>query len=103
MLSNPSLIKQIIHDFITVGKVPSILFILILFSALSIVYVTEQTRTTIANNDQLLMEQERLEVEWRNQLLEEYALSEHSRVESMARKSQNMRRPDSKREIIVSR
>ncbi|MDD1792000.1 cell division protein FtsL [Enterovibrio makurazakiensis] len=98
----PGLTKQIFHDLTTVGKVPLVLLVLVLLSALSVVYVTQKTRTEIAHQDRLLMERERLEVEWRNQILEEHALSEHSRVESMARNDQDMIRPDSRREIIVS-
>ncbi|PML77607.1 cell division protein FtsL [Enterovibrio norvegicus] len=102
MSSTPGLTKQIAHDLITVGRIPLVLFVLVLLSALGVVYTTQQTRSVIAANDQLLMERERLDVEWRNQLLEEHALSEHSRVEGMARQDQDMIRPDSKREIIVS-
>ncbi|MEZ8142601.1 cell division protein FtsL [Enterovibrio norvegicus FF-33] len=98
----PGLSRQIFQDLTSVGKVPLVLLLLVLISALSVVFVTQQTRTAIAHQDQLLMERERLEVEWRNQILEEHALSEHSRVESMARNDQDMIRPDSRREIIVS-
>ncbi|ATF08975.1 cell division protein FtsL [Candidatus Enterovibrio altilux] len=102
MRAHVGLTKQIIHDLTSVGKVQLILFVLVLLSALGVVYTTQQTRSIIAGNDQLLMERERLEVEWRNQLLEEHALTEHSRVESIARQDQGMVRPDSKREVIVS-
>ena len=102
MQDNPSLARQIFHDLFSMGKLPVLLLFLILFSALAVVYTTQKTRTEIARHDQLLMEREKLEVEWRNQLLEEHALSEHSRVEMMARDELDMIRPDNKHEVIVS-
>ncbi len=102
MQDNPSLARQIFQDLISIGKLPMLLLLLILISALAVVYITQKTRTEIARHDHLLMERETLEVEWRNQLLEEHALSEHSRVETMAREELNMIRPDSKHEVIVS-
>lgn len=102
MADNPGLTRQILRDLTTIGRVPLVLLVLVLASAFGVVYITQQSRTAIAHHDQLLIEREQLEVEWRNQLLEEHALSEHSRVEEMARHDQNMIRPDSRREIIVS-
>ncbi|RXJ72483.1 cell division protein FtsL [Veronia nyctiphanis] len=91
--SSPGLIRQIAYDIASVGRVPLILMLLMLISAFAVVYVTQLTRVTIANQDNLLVEQERLEVEWRNLILEEHALSEHSRVESHARQDLDMVRP----------
>lgn len=79
-----------------------LLLLLTLLSALAVVYITQKTRAEIARHDQLLMERETLDVEWRNQLLEEHALSEHSRVDTMAREELQMVRPDNKHEVIVS-
>lgn len=102
MQGYPGLSRQIAQDLIAYGRWPLFLLIFIVVSAMSVVYVTQNTRTAIAFHDQLLMERERLEVEWRNQLLEEHALSEHSRIERLASRDQGMVRPDSNREIIVS-
>ncbi|PKF51433.1 cell division protein FtsL [Enterovibrio nigricans] len=102
MAQSPGFTKQIIRDLTSVGRVPLFLLFLVLLSALAVVYVTQQTRSVIALQDQLLIERERLDVEWRNQILEEHALSEHSRIEEMARRDQDMIRPDNNREIIVS-
>ncbi|MDD1782256.1 cell division protein FtsL [Enterovibrio sp. ZSDZ35] len=102
MDQTPGLTKQIIRDLTSIGRAPLILLVLVLLSALAVVYITQQTRSVIALQDRLLIERERLDVEWRNQILEEHALSEHSRVEEMARRDQDMIRPDNKREIIVS-
>ncbi|KXF80073.1 cell division protein FtsL [Enterovibrio coralii] len=102
MEQTPGLTRQILRDLTSIGRVPLSLLVLVLISALAVVYVTQQTRSVIALQDRLLIERERLDVEWRNQILEEHALSEHSRVEEMARRDQDMIRPDNNREIIVS-
>ncbi len=102
MQDNPNLARQIFQDLIRIGKLPLFLLFLTLLSALAVVLITQKTRTAIARHDQLLMERETLDVEWRNQLLEEHALSEHSRVDTMAREELQMIRPDNKHEVIVS-
>ncbi|MFD2178801.1 cell division protein FtsL [Veronia pacifica] len=101
--SSPGLVRQIAYDLGSVGKYPLILLALVLMSAFAVVYVTQMTRATIAQHDNLLVEQERLEVEWRNLILEEHALSEHSRVESKARSELEMVRPGSGSEVVVSK
>ncbi len=84
MKRHPSLPRQIGHDLRTAGLVPLILLVLVLVSALSVVYTTQLSRQLVSRQDQLLMEKDNLDIEWRNLILEETALSEHSRVESMA-------------------
>jgi len=49
----------------------------------------------------LLQEQDRLDIEWRNLLLEEQSQSEHSRVTRIATKELNMSRPLPKEEVII--
>lgn len=102
MRDNPTLTQHIWDDLLRFGKLPVFLLVMILVSSLALVYVTQQTRSAIDQHDKLLVERERLEVEWRNQLLEEHALSEHTRVEGIAREELEMIRPGSKHEIIVS-
>lgn len=97
----PGLAKQIWQDLQTVGRIPLLLLTVALISALAVVLMTQTTRGMIAKQDQLLMEREQLEIEWRNQILEENALSEHSRVEQMARQDQQMVRPQRSNEVIV--
>ncbi len=102
-MSDPQKLRRhIIQDLFYAGWFPSILLIGILVSALSIVYVTHLTRAKVAAYDQLLMERANLEVEGRNQILEEYALSEHTRIEELSKTELGMTRPDTEREIVVS-
>ncbi|OJI53693.1 Cell division protein FtsL [Vibrio vulnificus] len=40
--------------------------------------------------------------EWRNLMLEETALAEHSRVQEMAKKELEMKRPDGDKEVVIN-
>jgi cell division protein FtsL len=46
-------------------------------------------------------QRDQLDTEWRNLLLEQRALAEHSRVEEIARRQLNMQRPSGDRDIRV--
>ncbi|MDO6581972.1 cell division protein FtsL [Photobacterium sp. 2_MG-2023] len=96
-----SLIRQIGHDLLSVGRVPLVLLVLVLISALGVVYITHQSRQLVAQQEQLLIERDDLDIEWRNQLLEENSLAEHSRIETQAEKELDMKRPNAANEIVV--
>lgn len=99
--SAPNLAKIIALDLITVGRVPLVLLVLIFASAMGVVFTTHHTRQAITEKDQALMERERLDNEWRNLLLEETALAEHSRVQAVAKHELEMMRPESDKEVII--
>ncbi len=96
-----NLARLIARDIVSVGRVPAILLILILISALAVVYITHQSRQMIAQQEQLFIERDQLDIEWRNQILEENSLAEHSRVERFAEDQIEMKRPSAKNEIVV--
>ncbi|WP_231579404.1 cell division protein FtsL [Photobacterium iliopiscarium] len=89
------------RDLVTVGLVPLILAFTILISALSVVYVTHESRQLIAKQEKLLMQRETYDVEWRNQILEENSLAEHSRIERLAETELKMQRPSVDNEIVI--
>jgi len=98
----PNLAKVIALDLLSVGRVPLILLVLIFSSAMGVVFITHHTRQAITEKDQALVERERLDNEWRNLLIEETALAEHSRVQAVAKKELEMKRPDSDKEVIIN-
>jgi len=100
--SSPNLAKLIALDLLSVGRVPLVLLVLIFASAMGVVFTTHHTRQAITEKDQSMVERERLDNEWRNLLLEETALAEHSRVQAVAKKELDMKRPDSDKEVIIN-
>jgi cell division protein FtsL len=78
-----------------------LLGLLVVSNGIVVVYTSHVTRQLISQWDHLLQEQDRLDIEWRNLLLEEQSQSEHSRVTRMATKELNMARPLPKEEIII--
>lgn len=99
--SSMNLASLIGRDLVTVGLVPLILAFVILLSALSVVYVTHESRQLIAQQEKLLMQRENYDVEWRNQILEENSLAEHSRIERLAETELKMQRPSVNNEIVI--
>ncbi|MFT5235419.1 MAG: cell division protein FtsL [Shewanella sp.] len=70
-------------------------------SAITVVYTSHVTRKYINQWDQKLQDKDRLDIEWRNLLLEEQSQSEHSRITRIASKELEMNRPLPKEEIVV--
>ena len=99
--SSMNLASLIGRDLVTVGLVPLILAFAILLSALSVVYVTHESRQLIAQQEKLLMQRENYDVEWRNQILEENSLAEHSRIGRLAETELKMQRPSVDNEIVI--
>ncbi len=79
-----------------------ILLALVVISAFSVIYYTHVNRQTTSELEQLYTQRDELDIEWRNLLLEQNSLAEHSAIESKAKKLLNMKRLDSKSEIIVT-
>lgn len=99
--SSLNLASLIGRDLVTVGFVPLVLTIVILISALSVVYVTHESRQLIVQQEKLLTQRENYDVEWRNQILEENSLAEHSRIERLAETELKMQRPSVDNEIVI--
>ncbi|QDE29599.1 MULTISPECIES: cell division protein FtsL [Shewanella] len=98
--SSLNLPRIVLHD-IWHHKWVLLLSVLVVLNGVAVVYTSHVTRKLITQWDQLLQEQDRLDIEWRNLLLEEQSQSEHSRVTRMATKELNMSRPLPKEEVII--
>lgn len=98
----PNLAKLILLDILTAGRLPLLLLLVIFASAMAVVFATHHTRQLIAERELASVERDRLNNEWRNLILEENALSEHSRVQEMAAEELQMIRPDISNEVVVS-
>jgi len=75
--------------------------LLVILNAMTVVYISAEGRQYTSQWERLLQERDRLDIEWRNLLLEEQSRSEHSRITRMATKQLNMRRPLPKEEVVV--
>jgi len=76
--------------------------VLVIISAFSVIYYTHLNRQSTSDLEVLLSERDELDIEWRNLLLEQNSLAEHSAIESKAKKSLKMKRPTVKTEVIIS-
>lgn len=77
------------------------LLFLVVISAFSVIYFTHLNRQTTSKLELLLTDRDELDIEWRNLLLEQNSLAEHSSIETKATQLLNMKRPDAKTEVII--
>lgn len=88
-------------DLIRNAKIPLILLVVVLVSAVLVVTTAHRTRLLTAEREQLVLERDALDIEWRNLILEENALGDHSRVERIATEKLKMQHVDPSQENIV--
>ncbi|MGL4859941.1 MAG: cell division protein FtsL [Enterobacteriaceae bacterium] len=96
-----SLITIIGSDLLRMNKLPLLCLLLVLSSALAVVLTTHRTRLLIAEREQLILQREALDIEWRNLILEENALADHSRVEQIATDKLHMQHVTPAQENII--
>ena len=84
-------------DLLRFGKLPLCLFICIIVTAVMVV----TTRLLTAQREQMVLERDALDIEWRNLILEENALGDHSRVERIATEKLQLQHVDPSQENIV--
>ena len=78
-----------------------VLMILVVASAFAVIFFTHINRQTTSELEILLTERDELDIEWRNLLLEQNSLAEHSAIESQAVKLLKMKRPNADFEVII--
>ncbi|WP_423185275.1 cell division protein FtsL [Alishewanella sp. d11] len=79
-----------------------VLLLACILSALAVVQMAHLNRQLTIQQDQNYQQRDQLDTEWRNLLLEQRALAEHSRVEEIARRQLNMQRPTGQYDITVT-
>lgn len=92
--------KEILKD-IWQHKIVLLLLLSILVTAFAVIMLTHETRLLTINKEQLLTERDLSDVEWRNLLLEQSTLEEHSNIEYIAKHKLNMYRPSTTEEKLV--
>lgn len=83
------------------NKLFLLLFVAVLVTAVLVVTTTHYTRLLTAQREQLVLERDALDIEWRNLILEENALGDHSRVERIASEKLHMQHVEPAQENIV--
>jgi cell division protein FtsL len=90
------LLKDLARNFMRV-----LLFIAVILTAFGVILSVHENRQLSIKLEQLMQEQDELDVEWRHLVLEQSALTEHNRIETMVQQKLNMRRATTKEEIVV--
>lgn len=79
-----SLVRLIFDDLFKNYKLSLLLMILIICSAWLVLWTTQQTRKQLFAKEQLMLERDVLESEWRNLIIEENVLADPKRIEQKA-------------------
>ncbi len=74
----------------------------VLLSALSVIYMTNTTRTLNASIQQTLAEREQLHVQWGQLLLEKSTWIMQARIQNLAEGKLGMSIPDSKSVVVIN-
>ncbi|UDG81384.1 Cell division protein FtsL [Candidatus Profftia lariciata] len=96
-----TLILIIIRDIFNTNKLSMLLFCSTLLSAILVVLITYKTRLLTVQREQLILECNQLDNEWRNLILEENVLGDHNRVGNIAIKKLQMQYVDPLKERIL--
>ncbi|NVK55702.1 MAG: cell division protein FtsL [Alteromonadaceae bacterium] len=98
--TNFNLLLILVTD-LTRHKLRVLLFIAVIASALAVILGTHHNRQQNIALEQLMREKDQLDIEWRNLVLEQRALTEHNRIEAMVKKELDMHRPGVNDEVVV--
>jgi cell division protein FtsL len=78
-----------------------LLFLALLVSAGLVILSAHHNRQMSIAIERLMQEKDQLDVEWRNLVLEQSALTEHNRIEALVTSQLNMHRPLPSDEVVV--
>ena len=91
----------LVEDLCSANKLVGVLLALILTSAMATIWMTHQTRALISENDQLVLQRQALDNEYRNLQLQEVAESDNAHIETIAVGSLKMQAPTPEQEVII--
>lgn len=104
-LVNQSILSRgwVISVFLKKSQLPLLAMVIsVLLTALSVIYITNTTRSLNANIQQTLAERERLHVQWGQLLLEKSTWIMQARIQNLAEGKFGMLIPDSKSVVVVN-
>ena len=77
------------------------LLIVVIISALGVVYSKHESRKLFVQLQGLEKERDRMDIEWGKMQLEQSTWATHARIERLARKKLDMTIPDAKNVVII--
>ncbi|NDV90192.1 cell division protein FtsL [Alteromonas sp. 345S023] len=98
--TNFRLLLIIVSD-LTRNKLRVLLYLAVIASAMAVILGSHHNRQQVIALENLMEEKDKLDVEWRNLVLEQRALTEHNRIETMVEKQLDMYRPTADDEVVV--
>lgn len=96
-----SLFGLILSDLLGHQKFSLLLLVFIIISAGAVLVITQQVRKQLFEREQLLLEQDVLESEWRNLVIEENVLADPKRVEDKAKNQLGMSYVTPQNETVI--
>ncbi|RZQ56149.1 cell division protein FtsL [Pseudidiomarina tainanensis] len=78
-----------------------LLFLMVIGSAMAVIYVSHSHRLLTIERDDLLSQRDEIDIEWRHLQIEQNTLTEHNRVERIAQQRLNMVRAEAEQEVLV--
>ena len=87
--TNFSLLLIIVSD-LTRNKLRVLLYLAVLLSGMAVILGSHQNRQQVIALEDLMQQKDELDVEWRNLVLEQRALTEHNRIETLVEKQLDM-------------
>lgn len=98
--TNFNLLLILVSD-LTRNKLRVLLYLAVVASALAVILSSHHNRQQIIALETLMKDKDELDIEWRNLVLEQRALTEHNRIESLVKKQLHMHRPKADEEVVV--
>ncbi|OFC71315.1 cell division protein FtsL [Alteromonas confluentis] len=98
--TNFSLVLILVSD-LTRNKLRVLLYLMVVSTAMAVVLGSHLNRQQNMAMENLMQQKDDLDVEWRNLVLEQRALTEHNRIENEVQKQLNMYRPSADEEVVV--
>ncbi|WP_218354104.1 cell division protein FtsL [Alteromonas lipotrueiana] len=95
-----SLIGILVHDLAR-NKLRVLLYLMVIVSSIAVVLASHHNRQQNIELESLMQQRDELDVQWRNLVLEQRALTEHNRIEAMVEKQLDMHRPSADQEVVI--
>ncbi|AXR07499.1 cell division protein FtsL [Salinimonas sediminis] len=98
--TNFNLLGILAHD-LTRNKLRVLLYLTVIVAGFSVILASHYNRQQNIRLESLMQQRDELDVQWRNLVLEQRALTEHNRIEAMVEKQLDMHRPSADQEVVV--